>query len=124
MRHWNQHSFGYLPDGSRVMLAVVCANYSSRRMFPAILICQPGGLYRLWRDGTMRLLASGYEWPEATEARYRAESSLNDHVPKLWGIQYYSAAGIALIPTRILKATTSNFGRLLIAWFHSERAAC
>lgn len=124
MKHWSQHSYGYLPDGSRVMLASVEADYPSRRKFPVVLQCRPDGLWRLWRDGSSRLLAPGYVWPNDTkEPRYKAETSLQQHLPKSWGLQHLSSCVIKQIPKRILNAKTANLARLLIAWFFNESIA-
>lgn len=124
MKHWSQHSYGYLPDGSRVMLTSVVADYPSRRKFPVVLQCRPDGLWRLWRDGSSRLLAPGYVWPnDSKEPHHKAETSLQQHLPKAWGLQHLSSCVIQQIPKRILNAKTDNLARLLIAWFFNEPIA-
>lgn len=124
MTHWHQHSFGHLPDGSRVMLVVVASGYPSWKEIPAVLMCRPDGLYRLWRNGKGRLLAPGYFWPgKSDQARQEAETSLCQHVPRAWGIQRRSGGVIRQIPERILNARTENCGRLLIAWFFCQHVA-
>lgn len=122
MKHWHQHSFGHLPDGSRAMVALVRADYPSRREFPAVLVCRPDGLYRLWRNGQSRLLAPGYTWPKESKMVYdKAEASLRGLVPKAWGIQQLGLCVIRQIPERILDARTDNLARLLIAWYFNKQ---
>jgi len=118
-RSWHQHSFGFLSDGSRIMLVTVRDGYPGRRNFPAVLVCRQDGLYRLWRNGRSQLLAPGYTWPTATKSKWKAEESLRAFVPKAWGSQWGSGCVIQPIPDRILLASTSNLARLLIAWFYN-----
>ena len=104
------------------MVALVRADYPGRREFPAILVCRPDGLYRLWRNGQSRLLAPGYTWPKDSKAKgHEAETSLCQHVPKPWGIQQRSSGVIRQIPDRLLNVNTQNLARLLIAWFFNEQ---
>ena len=122
MRHWHQHSFGYLPDGSRVMIALIRADNPGRREFPAVLVCRSDGLYRLRRNGNSHILAPGYSWPCESKILFReAETSLGQHVPKAWGIQNRSGGVIQQIPERILNARTENLARLLMAWYFNKQ---
>jgi hypothetical protein len=137
MNHWHQYAFGHLPDGSRVMLALVEAGLTRRR-FPAVLVCRADGLYRLWRSGRSQLLAPGYSWTNSTgwhssrdvsksEAsdtvpRWDAEKSLVAHAPQAWGRQDGSAGVIKHIPDWLLRARTDNLARVLLAWFWIHEA--
>lgn len=124
MTHWHQHAWGDLPDGSRVMVITVAAEYrpgGRNREFQAVLICREDGLYRLWRDGRSRLLASGYQWPKFQ--RGEAENSLRLIVPSTWGTQRSSGCVLRQIPPWILKAKTANLARLLLAWYRTDQAA-
>lgn len=124
MTHWHQHAWGDLPDGSRVMVITVAAEYrpgGSNREFQAVLICREDGPHRLWRDGRSRLLASGYQWPKLQ--RGEAEKSLRLIVPRKWGTQRSSGCVLRQIPPWILKAKTANLAQLLLAWYRTEQTA-
>jgi hypothetical protein len=116
MRNWHLYASGHLLDGAHVLLALIRVDYPSRREFPAVLVCRLDGLYRLWRNGNERLLAPGVVW------LIESETSLRQHVPKVWGIQHRSGGVIQQIPARILNARTDNLARLLIAWYFNESA--
>lgn len=122
-RHWSQHSFGYLTNGWRVMLVNIETDNHSRREFPAVLVCRPDGLYRLWRNGRSRLIGPGYVWPGATKSKWEAVRTLSPFVPEAWGVQRDSKGAFRPIPDRILQARTDNLARLLIAWYFTERSA-
>ena len=101
------------------MLVTVREDYPGRRTFPAVLVCRPDGLYRLWRNGRSQLLAPGYTWPTVTKSKWKSEESLRAFVPTTWGSQHGSICVIQSIPDRILLARTANLARLLIAWFYN-----
>ncbi len=116
--HWHQHSYGYLPDGTRVMLCIVASDSKPYRSFPVVLNCRPDGLYRLWRNKRSQMLVTGFAWPDATGKETEdAEKTLQPHVPKFWGIQHMSSCVLRTIPQRVLSAKTADLPRLLIAWY-------
>ena len=120
MAHWHQHAFGFLADGSRVMTVTIKGDLLGKRAFPAVLVCRPAGLYRLWRSGRSRLLAPGFTWP--VDNRYETEYCLRPHVPKAWGSQHGSQCVIQPIPPRLL-TDGPCLARRLCAWVRTERAA-
>jgi len=120
--NWHQYSYGYLPDGSRVMLCVINDERVPLRSFPSVLICCKDGLYRLWRSGRSQVLARDYAWPgSAGNKTWDVEKTLQTYVPKVWGSQHGSSCVLRQIPTWLLHGKTANFARLLIAWFFSEQ---
>ena len=119
MTNWHIHSQGRLPNGSHVVIATVRSGWPSVREFPAVLLCAPEGLVRVWSHRPSKLLAASYRWPECKF--YDAEMTLRPHIPTHWGVQHGSSCVIRQIPDRILSSNTSNLGRLLHAWFKSEQ---
>lgn len=119
-RSWRQHSFGHLPDGSRVMLVIIRRDDRAGEV-PAVLWCNQDGLHRLWRTGRSQLLAHGFVWPtEIKSFEVRAEHSLRRHVPGAWGKQQSSVCVIKPFPAWLLRvdcAAPSHVARLLIAWY-------